>query len=60
MGVAPSARLYAIHAFSSGAAGAESTTFNILKGLDWASSKGLRVILCSSARLRRRTTRASY
>jgi subtilisin family serine protease len=49
MGIAPSARLYAIHAFSSGAASAESTTFNILKGLEWASSKGVRVINMSFA-----------
>jgi subtilisin family serine protease len=49
MGIAPSARLYAVHAFSSGAASAESTTFNILKGLEWASSKGVRVINMSFA-----------
>ena len=49
MGMAPSARLYAIHAFSSGAASAESTTFNILKGLEWASEKGVRVINMSFA-----------
>ena len=49
MGIAPSARLYAIHAFSSGAASAESTTFNILKGLEWASAKGVRVINMSFA-----------
>jgi subtilisin family serine protease len=49
MGVAPSARLYAVHAFSSGAASAESTTFNILKGLQWASDKGVRVINMSFA-----------
>jgi subtilisin family serine protease len=49
MGVAPSARLYAVHAFSSGAASAESTTFNILKGLQWAASKGVRVINMSFA-----------
>jgi subtilisin family serine protease len=49
MGVAPGARLYAIHAFSSGAASAESTTFNILKGLEWASEKGVRVINMSFA-----------
>jgi subtilisin family serine protease len=49
MGVAPAARLYAIHAFSSGAASPESTTFNILKGLEWASSKGVRVINMSFA-----------
>jgi subtilisin family serine protease len=49
MGMAPSARLYAVHAFSSGAVSAESTTFNILKGLEWASSKGVRVINMSFA-----------
>jgi subtilisin family serine protease len=49
MGIAPSARLYAIHAFSSGAASPESTTFNILKGLEWAASKGVRVINMSFA-----------
>ena len=49
MGIAPSARLYAIHAFPSGAASAESTTFNILKGLEWASEKGVRVINMSFA-----------
>jgi len=49
MGVAPSARLYAVHAFSTGAASAESTTFNILKGLEWASDKGVRVINMSFA-----------
>jgi hypothetical protein len=49
MGIAPAVRLYAIHAFSSGAASAESTTFNILKGLEWAASKGVRVINMSFA-----------
>jgi Subtilase family len=49
MGVAPAARIYAIHAFSSGAASSESTTFNILKGLEWAASKGVRVINMSFA-----------
>jgi hypothetical protein len=49
MGVAPSARLYAVHAFSSGAVSAESTTFNILKGLEWAADKGVRVINMSFA-----------
>jgi len=49
MGIAPAARLYAIHAFSSAAASADSTTFNILKGLDWAASKGVRVINMSFA-----------
>jgi hypothetical protein len=49
MGIAPSARLYAVHAFSSTTASAESTTFAILKGLDWAAQKGARVINMSFA-----------
>src|SRR5262249_28038230 len=38
VGTAPSARLLAVHAFSSKTPSAESTTFNILKGIDWATS----------------------
>jgi subtilisin family serine protease len=49
MGIAPSARLYAVHAFSNTATSAESTTFSILKGLDWAAGKGVRVINMSFA-----------
>jgi filamentous hemagglutinin family protein len=49
MGIAPDAKIYAIHAFSSGAATADSTTYNILKGLDWAITKGVRVINMSFA-----------
>jgi hypothetical protein len=49
MGMAPSSRLYAVHAFSSNAANAESTTFNILKGIDWASNQGVRIINMSFA-----------
>jgi hypothetical protein len=37
MGIAPAARLYAIHACNAGSA--ESTTFNILKNLDWAADR---------------------
>jgi filamentous hemagglutinin family protein len=49
MGIAPSARIYAVLAFSPKAATAESTTFNILKGIDWAQSQGVRVINMSFA-----------
>jgi Subtilase family len=49
MGIAPGARLYAIHAFSRGAVSLESTTFNVLKSLDWAAGKGVRVINMSFA-----------
>jgi subtilisin family serine protease len=49
MGIAPSARLYAIRAFSSKASTAESTTFNILKGLDWAVNNGVRIVNMSFA-----------
>ena len=40
LGIAPGARLLAVHAFSSDAAKAESTTFNILKGIDWSVQAG--------------------
>ena len=40
LGTAPAARLLAVHAFSSNAANAESTTFNILKGIDLAVGQG--------------------
>jgi hypothetical protein len=49
MGIAPGVRLYAIHAFSRGPASLESTTFSVLKGLDWAAGKGVRVINMSFA-----------
>jgi subtilisin family serine protease len=49
MGIAPAARIYAVHAFSSGAASPESTTFNILKGLEWAADNSVRVINMSFA-----------
>jgi filamentous hemagglutinin family protein len=49
LGVAPGARLIAIRAFSSKATTAESTTFNILRGLDHAINSGARIVNMSFA-----------
>jgi subtilisin family serine protease len=49
LGTAPGARLLAVHAFSSAATAAESTTFNILKGIDWSVREGARIINMSFA-----------
>jgi hypothetical protein len=49
LGTAPGARLLAVHAFSTAAAAAESTTFNILKGIDWSVREGARIINMSFA-----------
>ena len=65
LGAAPSARILAVRAFDPRDAGAEGTTFNILKGIDWAASRGANVInmsfpiLRSAAVLRRPAARAS-
>jgi subtilisin family serine protease len=48
VGIAPGARLFAVHAFST-AATSESTTFQILKGIDWSVTQGARVINMSFA-----------
>jgi subtilisin family serine protease len=48
IGVAPGARLLAVSAFSTGGT-AESTTFNIIKGLDWAVKERARIINMSFA-----------
>ena len=51
LGAAPNAKILAVRAFDpDGAdAGADGTTFAILKGLDWAAEKGARVINMSFA-----------
>jgi len=49
VGVAPRVRLLAVRAFSGSGESAQSTTFNLLKGLDWAASKGARIVNMSFA-----------
>ncbi len=49
MGSAPAARLLAIRAFGTSAKGAESTTFVVLKGLDYAAGHGARIVNMSFA-----------
>src|SRR5262249_47266010 len=48
-GIAPGARLMAIRAFSTKAASAESTTYNILRGLDHALANNVRIVNMSFA-----------
>ncbi len=49
MGAAPGARILAIRAFNPSDKGADGTTFNILKALDWAAAHDARVINMSFA-----------
>lgn len=49
VGVAPKVKLLAIRTFSGSGESAQSTTFNILKGLDWAASKNARIVNMSFA-----------
>ncbi len=49
IGVAPKVKLLAIRAFGGEGEGAQGTTFNILKGLDWAAAKNARIVNMSFA-----------
>jgi len=49
IGVAPKVRLLAVRAFSGDGESAQGTTFNVLKGLDWAASKNARIVNMSFA-----------
>ncbi len=49
LGTAPAARILAVHAFSTAAPTPQSTTFSILKGIDWSVREGARIINMSFA-----------
>jgi subtilisin family serine protease len=49
VGVAPKVKLLAVRAFSGSGETAESTTFNILKSVDWAAGRSARIINMSFA-----------
>jgi hypothetical protein len=48
-GVAPSARILAVRAFGGPTGDGDATTYAILKGLDWATTQGARVVNMSFA-----------
>ena len=49
IGVAPKVRLLAIRTFAGEGESAQGTTFNILKGIDWAASRNARIVNMSFA-----------
>ena len=49
MGSAPAARILAIRAFGTASSGAESTSFVILKGMDYAAAHGAQIVNMSFA-----------
>src|SRR5690606_38319441 len=49
LGVAPGAHILAIRAFSTRTKAPESTTFHILRGLDWAINNKVRIVNMSFA-----------
>jgi hypothetical protein len=49
LGIAPGVGLLTVHAFSAQGGTPEGTTFNIIRGLDWAAAQGARVVNMSFA-----------
>jgi len=49
VGVAPKVKLLAVRAFFGDKENAQGTTFNIMKGLDWAAAKNARIVNMSFA-----------
>ncbi len=49
IGVAPKVRLLAVRAFAGEGESARGTTFNVMKGLDWAADHGARIVNMSFA-----------